>query len=60
MYSLELMPKNSYAYKNLALISFDLGKKEEGCQYIEKALELGFTNMFGSEMEELKQEKCEN
>jgi len=60
MYSLELMPTNSYAYKYLALISFELDKKEEGCQYIEKALELGFTKMFGIEMEELKQEKCAN
>lgn len=60
MYSLELMPTNSYAYKNLALISFDLGKKEQGCQYIEKALELGFTKLFGTEVEELKLEKCIN
>ncbi|WP_375560412.1 tetratricopeptide repeat protein [Bernardetia sp. OM2101] len=60
MASLEAMPTNSYVYKYLALISFDLGKKEEGCQHIEKALELGFTKMFGSEMEELKQEKCGN
>ncbi|WP_338766526.1 tetratricopeptide repeat protein [Bernardetia sp. ABR2-2B] len=58
--SLEEMPTNSYVYKHLALISFDLGKKEEGCQYIEKGLELGFTKMFGTEMEELKQEKCTN
>jgi tetratricopeptide (TPR) repeat protein len=56
--SLKMYPFNSYAFKNRALIYIAQKKKKASCNDIAKAIELGFTKMYGPEVEDLQKEHC--
>jgi tetratricopeptide (TPR) repeat protein len=56
--SLKLDDSNSYAYKNLGIIYFKDGKKEEACAAWNKALLLGFTEKYGRTVNELIKHNC--
>lgn len=51
-------PRNSYCYRNLALIYLDQNDKDKACECIKKAISLGFTKLYGSEMKELFDKYC--
>ncbi len=51
--SLELDPSNSFAYKNLGLIELKLGNNNIAIEHFEFALELGFRELWGEEVDEL-------
>lgn len=51
--SLELDPSNSFAYKNLGLIELKLGNNYNAFEHFEFALELGFRELWGEEVDEL-------
>lgn len=56
--SIKLSPGNSYAYRNRALIYFEMGEKEKACADLLRALQEGFTFMYGKEVEEIQASKC--
>lgn len=56
--SLLIMPKNSFAYKYLGLIYVDQHKSKEACDAFEKGLRLGYTAMYGNELQELSNAHC--
>jgi len=56
--SLSIDPSNSYAYKYLANIKIDQKEMKEACEYIKKGLSLGFTPMYGDELEGLIIKYC--
>ncbi len=56
--SLKLDPGNSWAYKNKGLILQAKGQTQEACRQFDIALELGYTNQYGDEVQKLKQEYC--
>jgi len=51
-------PENSYAYKNLGEILLALELKAEACDAFKEALRRGFTDMYGSEVNELLAKHC--
>ncbi len=57
-YSLELNPRNSYAYKNLALIYLELDDQEAAWQAANKAIELGFERLYGAEILDIQAKAC--
>jgi tetratricopeptide (TPR) repeat protein len=57
--SLEIMPKNAFAYKYLAEIYLKMGETEKACEAIDTGLELGFSRYYGPELENMKKESCE-
>jgi tetratricopeptide (TPR) repeat protein len=56
--SLALYPANSYAYRNRALIYLAQKKMKSVCEDVQEALRLGFSGMYGDEMEKLQQQYC--
>ena len=56
--SLKMYPSNSYAFKNRALIYIAQKKRKDSCNDMAKAIELGFTKMYGAEVEDLQKEHC--
>jgi len=58
-YSLVLFPSNSYAYRNRAKVHLYLKDTPAACLDLQKALEFGFSNMYGSEVQELKEIHCQ-
>lgn len=56
--SIKLNARNAYAYRNLAHIELHENNVEEACTALEKALELGFTKLYGNEVTELRKEHC--
>lgn len=56
--SIEMLPHNPYAYRNLALINIALGKKEQACSHIDKSISLGAAEEFGNEIFKLKKAHC--
>lgn len=56
--SLEMYPSNSYAYRNRALVYLAKKEKKKACADLAKASELGFTQMYGEEVEQLQKEHC--
>ena len=56
--SLTLYPENSYAIKTKALILIAQNKIEKACYFLDKALDYGFTKMYGDEVETLKAQYC--
>lgn len=54
-----LEPSNSYAYKNRAEVLISQKKLVEGCVDLEKAKDLGFTNLYGQEVNDLISQYCE-
>jgi tetratricopeptide (TPR) repeat protein len=58
--SIKLYPANSYAFRTRALIYLALKKNIEACSDIEESLKLGFTKMYGEEVEKLKKQHCDS
>jgi tetratricopeptide (TPR) repeat protein len=58
--SLELYAANSFAYKNRALIFIALKQYHFACDDLKKALSLGFTQMYGDEVQKLLEKYCTN
>lgn len=56
--SIALLPDNSYAYKNLGLVYLKTGLPTEACTQFNRAIRLGFTEMYGNEVLELLQKNC--
>lgn len=57
--SLKLMPDNSYAYRNLAIIALEEGDKKKACMYLNKAKKLNFQMKYGDEVNTLLLEHCQ-
>lgn len=57
-HSLKLYPENSFAYKNRALVNLALNNQENSCLDLQKAIELGFTEQYGEEVNELIKTNC--
>lgn len=57
-HAIRVLPSNSYAYRNLALVAIEREEMDAACQYLEKSKELGFALKYGSEVEELIQQYC--
>lgn len=49
---------NPYVFRNLAVIALDAGDKETACKHLRTALDLGFTALFGNEVEALRSANC--
>jgi tetratricopeptide (TPR) repeat protein len=49
---------NPYAYRNLGIIRIDQGDLKGGCTDLRIALDLGYTALFGSEVQELVDQHC--
>ena len=56
--SISYDPSNAYAYRNRALVYIKSGLLQEACIDLQKALDLGFTQMYGDEVTILKKEIC--
>ncbi len=56
--SIALMPGNSYAYRNRAMIYISMGKKDKACVDIKTAIEKGFTEAYGNSIMDLMNENC--
>ena len=56
--SLALMPINSYAHKIKGLILIERGKMKQACVSFHEASELGYTELYGSEVDELINKHC--
>ncbi|UPT69166.1 MAG: hypothetical protein M0D57_04770 [Sphingobacteriales bacterium JAD_PAG50586_3] len=51
-------PQNSYVYRNKALMNIGLKKYDDACRDLNMAVGLGFTDMYGPEVEELQKKHC--
>lgn len=49
---------NPYAYRNLGIIRIDQGDIKGGCTDLRIALDLGYTSLFGSEVQDLVDRHC--
>jgi tetratricopeptide (TPR) repeat protein len=58
--SIQLYPANSFAFKNRALIYIALKKIDKACADLDEAISLGFTKMYGREVEDLKYKHCKS
>ncbi len=56
--SIELLPENSWAYRNQGLIYLRMKKGKEACASFEEGLRRGFTARYGPELEQLHKEHC--
>ncbi len=56
--SIKLVKNNSYAYKNRALIYIALNKLPEACKDLQNALDHGFADDYGIEVEKLINKYC--
>jgi len=57
-HSIKLHPINSYAYKIRALLYLELGIKGLACRDLETALERGYRQEYGEEVDELLAQHC--
>ncbi|WP_044206460.1 tetratricopeptide repeat protein [Flammeovirga sp. OC4] len=57
--SLRLLPSNSFAYKNRALVNIKLNNLIQSCLDLNRAEELGYSKMYDSEVKELKEKYCD-
>jgi tetratricopeptide (TPR) repeat protein len=57
-HAIRVLPSNSYAYRNLALVAIEKGEMDATCKYLAKSRELGFALKYGNEVEELIQQYC--
>lgn len=57
--SITLFPDNSYAFKNRALVFIKINDLTKACLDLNKSLELGFSQNYGPEVEELLQTNCQ-
>lgn len=51
-------PQNSYVYRNRALMYISQKKYDNACKDLNMAVALGFTDMYGPEVEELLKKHC--
>lgn len=58
--SIKLFPKNSYAYRNRALIYLSLKETKNACMDIETAFKLGYRQRYGSELDLIQSQNCQN
>lgn len=58
--SISLDSKNSYAYRNRALVYIELGLIEESCEELKQAKEKGFKLNYGDEVDLLISKHCQN
>ncbi|MFZ6052921.1 tetratricopeptide repeat protein [Halocola ammonii] len=58
--SLRKMETNAYAYRNLAIIAIDEEDFDDACENIQLALKYNFTELYGPEVEKLKEKHCIN
>ncbi|MBS1511463.1 MAG: tetratricopeptide repeat protein [Bacteroidetes bacterium] len=56
--SIQYYPANSYAFRIRALIYIAIKENAKACTDIDEALRLGFTKMYGDEVEQLKKQYC--
>lgn len=57
--SIQLDPQNSFAFKNRGLVYIALHKNAEACADFQRALSLGFTRDYGTEVESLQEKYCQ-
>ena len=57
--SIDLFPTNSYAYKNMALVELQLKNNNQACELLLKSLELGYSEIYDVEVENLLKANCE-
>lgn len=57
--AIELYPSNSYAFRNRALIYLAMKKNTEACADLKEALDIGFTKMYGDEVQKLVSAHCQ-
>jgi tetratricopeptide (TPR) repeat protein len=56
--SIELYPSNPYAYRNRALIFIEMNKIQDACNALQRSSDLGFTKLYGSEVDDLRTKYC--
>ena len=56
--SIEIDPRNAYAFRNMAHLELALGRKNEACTAMERALDLGFTERWGPEVKDMRKNNC--
>ena len=56
--SIELFPKNSYAYWIRAQIYIEMGKKKKICKDLQTAIDLQFTFNYGDDALRLQEKHC--
>lgn len=56
--SIQLYPTNSFAYKNRALVYLSLKEYKRACEDLANAKNLGFTQQYGNEVDELINKNC--
>ncbi|MCF6405124.1 tetratricopeptide repeat protein [Chitinophaga filiformis] len=56
--SIKYYPANSYAFRNSALIHLAMKQQDKACEDLQHAIELGFTPMYGNEVQELLEKHC--
>ena len=49
---------NPYVHRNLGLIAVDDGEPERACRFFRQALDLGFTEQYGTEVQDLIRAHC--
>ena len=57
--SIQLDPKNPYAYRNRGLVYAALSKPELACIDYQKALNLGYTQMYGDDITQFIEDTCD-
>lgn len=57
--SIELKADNSYAFRNRALVYIAKKDMDSACRDLQHAIDLGFSLMYGDEVEQLKGQYCE-
>jgi tetratricopeptide (TPR) repeat protein len=57
--SIKIYPENPYAYRNRALIYLEKGNESKACDDIHTALNKGYTQMYGEEMNTLNKKYCD-
>jgi tetratricopeptide (TPR) repeat protein len=53
-----LMPNNPYVYKIKAITEIELGHYNNACKSIEEAIDLGYTETYGDDLEKLAKKNC--
>lgn len=56
--SLKVMPENAYAHRYLAEISILEKDMEQACYHIKKSIDLGYTQKYDNDMEEMQKQYC--
>ncbi len=58
--AIQLDPSNSYAFKNLALVCIAVDSIDMACENLSKSLELGYSEKYDSQVNELIDLHCQN